>query len=952
MKIFTQTYDFVKTKRIFRGFFTRIILVLLCFPGWASEQELGGTEMDGQTDQSYQMISQVIIDIENAPVTHTSYKDLAEAVIGIHSGEPFSVDRVQRAIDDLKISNRFSHIYSDISESDKHVTLYFRLTPFPLIKEVHIHGAFPFFKTDILHVMTVAVGQPFKSEGLTDQETGIKAYLKKEGFPSAKVHISPEKDPDDGNIILHVYVEKGPELTVEKVIYKGNRNVSSFWLDTKIKSDPTILDILFSKRFIESKLKKDIQSLTQYYRKKGFADCQIQYQTQISESHRVTIIFTVEEGPLYEIRFEGNDTLSARKLKKDIPLFELGNRNNIGLRRTESKIRERYRAIGFLKPRVQTEDQLLTKKGQNVREVTFVINEGPPRTEIISVVISGNHAIKTEAIQKQMLTEKSGTFRKHYFNPAVLADDIDAIRGLYRKDGFLDIDIRSSLDRSEDGRNVSVQLDIDENVRTLVSDIRLSGLNKIPEKEIYQVIQLKPGAPFRDYMVQSDQNAISAFISEKGYPYVTVTGTYQLSDDQRNAILHYDIVQGQQVYMGKIYFTGNFLTKEKTMRKQITQLPGDPFSLEKLLVSQKNLRDMNVFNSVAFDPIGLKEKREDITLLVGVEERKPYYVEFGVGYETQKGGYIHSKIADRNLLGKNQEAWLSGEYSQIGHRLESGLVNPRFWGTGIAMKSTLFWEKTKKFNQDFGISIIGANVGFGKKLFDHVTTGIIFQFERRTQFDNQITGALDDTADTSQTEPRTVFSATPSIIYDARDSFIQPRKGFLSNMSIDISKGVDRTLDDFIRGQATLSYFMTPIDRLTIAWIGRVGYLEPYGSDNAVPQDQLFFLGGGADVRGFDENLLARDAFGNPLGGQTAVSSSIELRIDLGNHFELPLFFDTGKVSKIPNGEADSPFRSSIGTGLRYITPIGPIGLLYGKNLDPQTGEPSGRWHFSIGYTF
>jgi len=68
--------------------------------------------------------------------------------------------------------------------------------------------------------------------------------------------------------------------------------------------------------------------------------------------------------------------------------------------------------------------------------------------------------------------------------------------------------------------------------------------------------------------------------------------------------------------------------------------------------------------------------------------------------------------------------------------------------------------------------------------------------------------------------------------------------------------------------------------------------------------------------------------------------------------FELTIFFDTGKLKNIKNSNRFDGFRSSIGCGLRYITPIGPIGFLYGYKLNPETGEDASRIHFSIGYTF
>ena len=88
------------------------------------------------------------------------------------------------------------------------------------------------------------------------------------------------------------------------------------------------------------------------------------------------------------------------------------------------------------------------------------------------------------------------------------------------------------------------------------------------------------------------------------------------------------------------------------------------------------------------------------------------------------------------------------------------------------------------------------------------------------------------------------------------------------------------------------------------------------------------------------------------MGGKRAVVGSLEARIDLGMNFELTTFFDIGSVQNTQVEGGSDRFRSSVGLGLRYITPIGPMGLLYGYKLNREEGESAGRFHISIGYSF
>jgi outer membrane protein insertion porin family len=181
---------------------------------------------------------------------------------------------------------------------------------------------------------------------------------------------------------------------------------------------------------------------------------------------------------------------------------------------------------------------------------------------------------------------------------------------------------------------------------------------------------------------------------------------------------------------------------------------------------------------------------------------------------------------------------------------------------------------------------------------------------------------------------------------------VRPTRGARISASVDISKGLKNSLDDFFKYRLEGRYYYSPLDRLTLAARGRYGFIYPFNSDSGIPDDQLFFLGGIGDVRGFRENRLRFDADGDPVGGREALLGSLEARLDVGFNFEWALFYDVGAVREPSMDGGADDFRSAVGTGLRYHTPIGPIGLLYGHKLDPKENESSGRFHFSIGYSF
>jgi len=379
--------------------------------------------------------------------------------------------------------------------------------------------------------------------------------------------------------------------------------------------------------------------------------------------------------------------------------------------------------------------------------------------------------------------------------------------------------------------------------------------------------------------------------------------------------------------------------------------PGEPFSMKKLLKAEKSIREMSIFNSARFNTVGLAENESDVDLFVDLEEAPPYFMELGVGYESSEGFLAKGKVGDKNIFGRNRSGWLGVGYSEVTHRFEGSITDPRVLGSPFQGTLSSFWEQTEEFNQAFGTKVTGASLSLKSETYRHFTFGIKSQYEFRQLYLRDGYAVVPEDED-QLLDYRNLVVNSPSLQYDTRDSFIRPKKGILSSIGCDISKGLEDNQDDFLRYRFDFRYFWTPTQPVTFAWLGQTGVLVPFGANDAIPVDHLFYLGGTNTVRGFDENTLVRDTAGEALGGRRFVLGSIETRLDLSEHYELTGFFDTGRITDIQAVDADTDFRFSAGLGLRYNTPIGPIGLLYGWKIDPKPGESPGRFHFSIGYTF
>ena len=224
-----------------------------------------------------------------------------------------------------------------------------------------------------------------------------------------------------------------------------------------------------------------------------------------------------------------------------------------------------------------------------------------------------------------------------------------------------------------------------------------------------------------------------------------------------------------------------------------------------------------------------------------------------------------------------------------------------------------------------------APLNFSYRWSPRIATSLGLRYEQRTQF--TLTSDASTLDDPSAYEDRIFWVTTPSVSYDSRDSFIRPTRGIFSSISVDISSGLKGSLDNFLRYQADLRGFYTPYPRLTLAAIGRVGYLAPLGADDELPDDQLFFLGGTVDVRGFGENLLRYDANGNPVGGRLALSTALEARYEIKRNLELALFVDGGSLQEALSSAGDGRLALGCGPGTTLPYPHRPHrAALWAKN--------------------
>jgi outer membrane protein insertion porin family len=888
------------------------------------------------------VITTISCDIIGETAQRDDLRIIAEKLITVKKMHPLDTFTLNESIKALSLCRLFSNVSTELS-GDR---IQFLLTPAEYIRDILIKGEYPLFEDEVGKALTTQPGAIFTEELLSQQDSVIDALYKREGFICPQIKVTSVVHRTGTGRILSIDIKSGAYYRLKAIQLKGNKGISSPALKRRMRLWRTSLVPGSAGRFLITSLREDLKTLTEYYASKGFADIVINDSLITDSLNRsVELVLTIVEGDRYKVTFPSYRKLGFRKstLLNDVAIYKSGNRNNTGVRKSVSSIKKRYLMSGYQHANVEVSDTAISRRSYTRRNIHFFVNRGE-RTTVASITINGANTLGEELVRSQMLHTDKGRAVKRTYNPEKLEEDVLAIQMMYLTYGFMKTMVSSAV--IEENNTVDISINITEGQQTLINKVMVDPIH-VPDNKIKKVILIDSGDVYRNDRIKKSAQSLQAIIAEYGYPYVSVVPVITMSTDSSRADVTFRTEKGPSVVIGEIHHTGVFHTRKKVISNALGIKQGAPLSLRSIVKAQKELRDLGPFSSVRFITIGLKEKRDTIYLFTDLTERHPYYGSIGGGYQSNTGPLLNATVGNRNLLGLNKELVINGEVSLAAQKGGIGFTEPRLFSSPIRAMVNIYGEQGSELNLPWDKAEYGISGSLITSPVPKTTLGLTTGYKRKRFSIKQTIDIPDTLANNKKYQPRNVIVVTPSITIDRRDSFTRPLKGVFLSSSIDISNSLDNTLDDFIKFKLEARVYITPFKFLTLAGVVRGGHGYSYGG-SSIPQDHQFYLGGTQDLRGFDENLFFKDTSGRA----TMLFYSIETRINLGFNVELTAFADAGQLQNDIALIHVNHFRTSAGTGIRYITPIGPIGLLYGWKINRNKGERPGAFHFSIGYTF
>ncbi len=513
----------------------------------------------------------------------------------------------------------------------------------------------------------------------------------------------------------------------------------------------------------------------------------------------------------------------------------------------------------------------------------------------------------------------------------------DALESFYDSEGFYDANFTIKE------TNTSISVNIQENKPIIVKDINISS-----DYNISYLITLKKGDIFGAKHFISIKRDIIANLLNSGYCSYELDTKAFVDLDKKSVELRYILKKGGVCRFGKVNITGLKTIRKSVIFSRIRALEGERFDMQKVQDTSNSLYQLNAFDSVVInvDRKFFNVVPVDINF---TETSKPYYTELGMGYDTYLGKRVKAEITRYNFFGNAQTIKLKGFWSQKEQLISLKFYVPAFinlykthidLGTEIGFSNLEFngFNEEKRYikgylKYDNGVTILEAGLASEYIVIngvDNLKNGLILN-----QAINEGIFKL--------------FYPYMNFVYDARDSKLNPKKGYYLKAYTELGLANEEDSSAYLKMLLEGRLIDTYGD-LTLAVVGKMGIIKNEFS-NGLPESKYFFGGGAYSNRAYGYRVLGvitsptQDSI---YGASSMLNLSMEADYPIWGGLYGAVFMDNTMLTE-ESYDFGGEIISSVGLGIRYITPIGPLKIDIGFNTHDRSRYGI---QFQIGQSF
>lgn len=724
-------------------------------------------------------------------------------------------------------------------------------------------------------------------------------------------------------------------LMVDQVLVEGNRRVERTYIEG-------VLTVLAGKPTSTEEIDRDIAAI---FKTGRFQDVSAEL---VDREGKKILVFKVTERPLLrKVVFTGNSEIKTDKLGEMVNAQKVEFYRPQVLREATEIIKRAYVEEGYYATKI---DAKVDINDRQEATVTFNIEEGD-KVYVTDIRFEGNTVFKDKELKKVMLTKEKwflsfitgrGGYKEELTNV-----DRDIIADQYYNEGYIQVRVKGPVvNLLPDQKSMELLYEVEEGKQFFVGKLDVSGDILKDKQELLSSMTLHEGDVFSRKVMRADLLTLNDLYADTGFAYVNVTPETQVDEQANKVDIVYDVEQGIKARIGRINISGNTRTRDKVVRRQVKLAEGDTYSASLIKDSRRKINNLGYFDEVNLTT----RKGDDLSLMdidIDLKERSTGSFSIGAGFSSVDGLMLQGSVSQDNFLGRGLRLDLSGSLggSRTVYRL--GLLDPYFLDRDLALGFDVY--DTEREWADFDRETTGGDVKLGLPITDDIRSFFIYRFEKKN-----ITNVDDDASwmIKEQEGKHTLSSVTASLSRNTTDFRPEPSRGNISELAIEYA-GLGGS-EKFIKYTADHRYFYPMPLGMVFSAHGQLGYIQEMGGQS-IPLDERFFLGGMNSLRGFQSREVGpRDPVTEDFyGGSKEAVFNLEVTFPLIKDMKMKglVFFDTG------NAWADdetmfSDMRYSVGAGVSWNSPMGPLRFAWGYNLSPKEWEEPSAFDFSVGKNF
>jgi outer membrane protein insertion porin family len=923
------------------------------------------------------------------------------------AGEPYSQSRVEASIAALEQTGQFPKVEVNVVPNPLGLRLNFLLEPAYYLGMVNFSGATKLFSyTRLLQVADLHDEDPYDTTRVETSEKALQRFLLRNGYFRATIHTDTEIDDAHQLVNLTFSIAFGKQAKVGSVNLQGTDASETSQLLHSVRSLRARLTGALLKPG-KAYTPERITAATNLIKRKLAQQHRLASNVQENPpqydpaTNRVDVSFRVEVGPLVIVRVTGARLsalpfLSAREIKKLIPIYSEGTIDRDLVQEGRQNLTDFFQKKGYFNVKV---NMTFDRQPEKI-SLVYEIDKGM-KHKVDRIVFQGNHQIMEPDLLAALTVKRAHFwFWSHGSVSEKLAhQSAENLQALYRDRGYESAKITPQI--VAHSPKIDVVFSIQEGIQTRVQNVQVVGNNSVPVEQLAAPggLELHTGAPFSPRKLAEDRNRISATYLNRGYLNAEVKAAVKRDAQYPQRVeITYSIAEHQMVRASEVIYLGQERTRVSLIEKTAKLRSETPIKRGDLLQAESRLYDLNVFDWSSVGPRKPIEDQTEESILVKNHEAKRNEVIYGFGFEvSHRGGNVPSGTVavpggpaiglGNNKIAPSQSTFASplGSVQFTRHNMR-GLAET--WSASLVLarldqRALTTYAQPHFFGSQWGsLSSFSLERNSQNPLFSASLGDLSFQVEgllnRRNNTRLQFRYDLNKTVLSHLLVPELVlpqdlnvhlstFSGT--LLRDTRDKPLDAHRGSFSTLNLGITPTALGSSANFAKLTSQYAYYKQ-LHSVVFANSLRLGLVKSF-ANSFVPTSQLYFSGGGSSLRGFpiDEagpqrivpfcNVLSQQTgcvnITVPVGGRQLFILNSEARFPL--HISKALggvvFYDGGNVySAINLHNFANNYSNTVGIGLRYATPVGPIRIDVGRNLNPVSGIGATQYYITLGQAF